>query len=69
MSDVAGLQNRLIERGDNPIHVVERTSSADFERDMHLPTELKNQSTVIINDDWQLTQKAADHFITSLFYK
>ncbi|AWW99155.1 GTPase [Oenococcus oeni] len=68
VSDVAGLRNRLIARGDNPKRVVERTSSNDFERDMHLPEKLKNRATVIINDNWQLTQEGADKFINKLFY-
>ncbi|MFT8469863.1 guanylate kinase [Oenococcus sp.] len=63
VSDVTGLQKRLIARGDDPKHVLERTSSSDFERDMHIPDELAQDATMIVNDDWQLTQKTVDQVI------
>lgn len=67
VSDVTGLQKRLIARGDDPKHVLERTSSSDFERDMHIPAALAENATMIVNDDWQLTQKTVDRDIKCFF--
>ncbi|WP_439425081.1 guanylate kinase [Oenococcus alcoholitolerans] len=69
VSDVAGLRNRLIARGDSLDRVLERTGSSDFVRDTHLPKDLRDHAQVIVNDDWQLTQQTADDYVTKLIYK
>ena len=60
------LSQRLVERGDDPKEIKERTISDVFTRDMKLPDAIKDVAHVINNDDWQKAQEQIDNLVESL---
>lgn len=57
VSDQAQLQQRMLSRGDQMQQVLHRINSPEYQRDLHLPTDLKPYAHVIVNDDWQQTKQ------------
>lgn len=64
ISDVDQLRERLVARGDEREAVIARTSSKDFERDLTLPSELKDVAYTIVNDHWEHTEQVVDQLMT-----
>lgn len=65
-SDFEEFKDRLIARGDDEEAVATRTASAEFERDMVLPKELKDVATILYNDAWVETTKTVDELFSKI---
>lgn len=63
------LSQRLVERGDDPKEIEERTVSEVFTRDMQLPKELQGIAHQIKNDDWEEAKQQIDQLIASISNK
>ena len=60
------LYQRLQQRTLDPLILQQRITSAEFQRDLHLPLALTGRATVITNNNWLATQKQLDQLITHL---
>ncbi|WP_461239894.1 guanylate kinase [Paucilactobacillus sp. N302-9] len=60
------LVNRLIERGDSQAALKQRVASREYRRDLQLPEGLTKTAHLIINDDWEKTQKRLDQLVTEV---
>ena len=60
------LYQRLQQRTLDPLILQQRITSAEFQRDLHLPLALTGQATIITNNNWLATQKQLDQLITHL---
>lgn len=67
VSNLNILKIRLQQRGDDPAEIAKRLASPEFERDLSLPVDLRDDAITIINDDWQLTKKRLDKLIHRLY--
>ncbi|WP_061992818.1 guanylate kinase [Fructobacillus ficulneus] len=65
IGDVAKLEKRLVDRGDDQAAVHVRLTAPEFKRDLQLPEELEGHATVLKNDDWQETCQEVDRLIQS----
>lgn len=63
VSNVRTLSKRLYSRGDRTAAIHSRLHSAEYQRDLSLPTELKGHAHVIVNDNWEQTQQKLDQLI------
>jgi len=57
------LAERLLKRGDDPRKIKERLSGSELNV---LPDNLKKDAHVLINDDWQKTEKKLLTIVTGL---
>lgn len=57
VSDKKMLASRLKKRGADNAAITKRLASLEAQRDMHVPTELRNSCHLIRNDDWGKTKK------------
>lgn len=62
VSDEKILKQRLLKRGDSLESIVKRMDSPEYQRDMHLPSELIGRATEITNDQWKKTKQQIDDF-------
>ncbi|MFD1430171.1 guanylate kinase [Lacticaseibacillus mingshuiensis] len=63
IKDPSILKARLLNRGDDPEMVEKRLASPEYTRDLTLPAELSDLSTVIVNDDWETAKRHIDAYI------
>ena len=57
---------RLQKRKDTPEAIQKRIASAEFKRDLMLPTTLNQQAKIIVNDDWSKTKQVLAELMTTL---
>lgn len=57
------LKDRLIKRGDDPAKIAERLSGSELNT---LPEKLKADAHIIVNDNWNETEKKLDDIVSSL---
>ncbi|WP_290033088.1 guanylate kinase [Ligilactobacillus cholophilus] len=69
VSDLKELKKRLIKRGDNAELVKQRLASKESQRDLNVPIEIKQNTIIIHNDDWNLTKKKIDQAVQKIQQK
>lgn len=57
VSKLAALAHRMVGRGDDRSAIAARLQSPEYQRDLHLPAELRGIAQVVTNDDWAATTK------------
>lgn len=57
VSELTVLVHRMAERGDDRAAIESRLQSAEYQRDLHLPAELRGIAQVVTNDDWPATAR------------
>ena len=63
VSHLKKLAERLKARGDLKKAITSRLNSAEYERDLTLPPELKGRAHVIVNDRWKETTAKLDQIL------
>ena len=63
VSDPQVLLDRLKRRGDVPQEIEKRLASAEFKRDLQVPTALKSIAHVIVNDTFEQAQAQVDQLL------
>ncbi|KAA9265256.1 guanylate kinase [Lactobacillus jensenii] len=66
VSHLETLEERLVERGDEPTEILKRINSREFKRDLQLSDSLKKYAHVLVNDNLEETQRKIDKIITKL---
>lgn len=66
VSEATALISRLEKRNDSPEAIQKRIASAEFKRDLMVSGPLHDQAQIIVNDDWQATQKTLMAIIEQL---
>ncbi|MGO3537365.1 MAG: guanylate kinase [Latilactobacillus curvatus] len=66
VSETDALITRLEKRKDSPEAIQKRIQSAEFKRDLMLPSHLNQRATVLVNDDWEITKQALATLIATL---
>ena len=66
VSHLGTLEERLVERGDEPTEILKRINSREFKRDLQLSDSLKKYAHVLVNDNLEETQRKIDKIITKL---
>jgi len=66
VSEPDALKERLANRGDEKIALIQRIESAEYHRDLKIPKQLDGQSKVIVNDNWNETKQELDRIVTEL---
>lgn len=66
VSHSKALVSRLTSRGDQIPALKQRISSKEYQRDLQLPKSLTNVAHLIVNDNWQATQRKLDQLVASL---
>lgn len=66
VSEATALISRLEKRNDSPEAIQKRLASAEFKRDLMVSGPLHDQAQIIVNDDWQETQKTLTTIIEQL---
>ncbi|USS88397.1 guanylate kinase [Fructilactobacillus hinvesii] len=60
------LHRRMLQRGDSPAAVQQRLHSAETQRDLELPAELKDVGIYLPNQDWNQTTAQLQQIIEKL---
>ena len=63
VSDKETLKERLLARGDDVHAVEQRINSYESQRDLQIPSEIQNNTQVIVNDCWKKTTQLIDQLI------
>lgn len=66
VSDLSTLEERLVERGDEPIEILKRINSREFKRDLQLSEELKKYAHILVNDNLGETERKIDKLVNKL---
>ena len=66
VSNASILKERLVGRGDDEAAIEKRLNSAEFQRDLELPTNMEGHATVIYNDNWNETKEEIDKLIKGM---
>ena len=66
VSPTTDLGHRLAQRGDDPEKIQSRLTSAEFQRDLTLPTTLQGKAIVIKNDEWAQTKTRLDQLMATI---
>ncbi|WP_105956428.1 nucleoside/nucleotide kinase family protein [Apilactobacillus quenuiae] len=67
VNDHNSLKKRMIERGDSKEKIKQRLCSAEYERDLNIPIELRSAAHIIDNSNWQTAQITIDKLMHQLF--
>lgn len=60
------LVTRLQKRRDSPEAIEKRLASAEFKRDLMVPSELNQHAKVIVNDNWEVTKQTLADLMAQL---
>ncbi|MBQ0837927.1 guanylate kinase [Lactiplantibacillus pentosus] len=63
VADQEALIERLTKRGDQPSRIQKRVASEEYLRDQALPAGLVGHAHVLVNDEWQATQRQLDQLV------
>ncbi|TPR40957.1 guanylate kinase [Apilactobacillus micheneri] len=67
VNDHNSLKKRMIERGDSKEKIKQRLCSAEYERDLNIPIELRSSAHIIDNSNWQTAKHTVDKLMHELF--